>query len=587
MTVDPSVAAPGAARRGTPSVTTTTTTTDRPDPSPTVAADAPGATGTRGPSWTPAWWPTPIWSRRVALGVFVVYLVVAGVWLIASFGDKHWFVGDDWGFLVDRSLSDPVGWFTPQNTHWSTVPIVIYLALFKVFGLNTYTPYMAVVVVAHLALAGLLRVVMRRCGVGPWIATIVAGAFVLYGTGQQNIVFAIQISMVTSMICGVGHLVLADHDGPFDRRDLLGLVVGAIGVMASGVGPPLVVMVGVAVLLRRGWRLAFVHTAPLATLYLLWFAWQRPLDQGSGDLSGNLGAISSFVRSAAVGVFEGLGQSTVAAVALAVVLVAGLALAWVGLDRADLRRQASVPVALVLGAVLVVGVAGSQRYALGEEFARSSRYLAMATALVLPALAVAIAAMVARWWFAAPLALVPLLAGIPGNVAAFSEPEQANAVRYRAQQEFLLGAVESPFFDEVGRDVLPYPGEGVHQVTVGFLVDSRATGKIPEPPPLDDKTREKIDTRLTLSQGAFGEVLPGAECRTLTEPLVIEPRAGDRFEIGSGVSIARDLGDGSFSSATGYATTWTGRVLTAQVDGQRYRITPAGSAPSFVWCTAP
>lgn len=534
-----------------------------------------------------AGWTVPGWTDRAALIVFVVYLVGAFIWLVTSFGDKHWFIGDDWGFLVQRSITDPVGWFTPQNTHWSTVPIIVYLALFKVFGINSYLPYLITVALAHLGLAGLLRSVMRRSGAGPWISTIVAGAFVLYGTGQQNILFAIQISMVTSMICGVGHLILADHDGPFDRRDLAGLVVGALGVMASGVGPPLVAMVGLAVLIRRGWRLAFVHTAPLAALYLAWFLWQQPLDQESTELAHNLGALASFVWSGAVGVFEGLGQSTPAAIALVVVTVAGLAVAWVGLDRAELRRRAAAPIALIGGAVLVVGVAGSQRYLLGDDFARSSRYVSMATALTLPAVAVAITAIVRCWRWAAPIVVLPLVVGVPGNIAAFSDATPGATDRYRAQQEFLLGSLESPFIGEVSRDVLPYPGEGVHQVTVGFLLDARATGKIPAPPHLSDKTRQKIDTRLTLSQGAFGDALEGAVCETRTEPLVIEPRAGEQFAIGGPVAVARDLGAGEFSPATSYNPTWSGNVLTSQIDGQRFRITPAGSAPAFIWCEEP
>src|SRR5690606_18645355 len=132
-------------------------------------------------------------------------------------------------------------------------------------------------------LATLLRVVMRRAGVGPWMATIVAGTFVLYGTGQANIWFAIQMSLVISLAAGVAHLLLADHDGPFDRRDALGLAAGVVGLTSSGVGPAAVAMVGLAVLIRRGWRLALVHTVPLGVLYLAWVAWQKPLEQGGGD----------------------------------------------------------------------------------------------------------------------------------------------------------------------------------------------------------------------------------------------------------------------------------------------------------------
>jgi hypothetical protein len=524
---------------------------------------------------------------QAALAVFAAYLVGAFVYLLISFDDRYWFIGDDWGLLVDRSLTDPLGWFVPQNSHWSTVPTVAYLAIYKVVGLRSYLPYAATVMVLHLTLAALLRVVMRRVGVGPWMATIVAGTFVLYGTGQQNIWFAIQISMVASMVFGVAHLILADHDGPFDRRDALGLAAGALGLMASGVGPPLVAMVGVAVLIRRGWRLALVHTVPLAALFVLWSLWQHPLDQGSAEIGTNLGSLAQFVRSALVGVFEGMGQSSVVAALLAVLLVVGLVLAWSPLRGEELRRRTSAPLAMAIGAVLVLASAGSQRYALGAEFARSSRYVAMGTALILPALGVAAAAIAHRWRYAAPVVVIVVLVGVPGNIAALGDIDQGALTRYRAEQEFLLGAVESPTASDVARDVYPYPGEGTHQVTVGFLIDSAATGKIPAPPPLTDKTRDKIETRLLMSQGAYGEALAGETCTTHTEPLVVEPDLGDRFAFNGAVTIAHGVGDApdAFAGGTSYSSQWSGRILTVQRPHQRFLVSAVAPATTFEWCT--
>ena len=42
---------------------------------------------------------------------------------------------------------------------------------------------------------------------------------------------------------------------------MLGLAAGLLALMCSGVAVPLVVATGVTVLLRRGWRLAALHTA--------------------------------------------------------------------------------------------------------------------------------------------------------------------------------------------------------------------------------------------------------------------------------------------------------------------------------------
>jgi len=67
---------------------------------------------------------------------------------------------------------------------------------------------------------------MHRAGVRPWSATVLASLFVLFGAGAANILWAFQISFVGSVAFGLTHLLLADHDGPFDRRDWLGLLAG-------------------------------------------------------------------------------------------------------------------------------------------------------------------------------------------------------------------------------------------------------------------------------------------------------------------------------------------------------------------------
>src|SRR5438128_11177787 len=123
--------------------------------------------------------------------------------------------------------------------------------MWSLFGLGIYRPYLAFVVVLHLVVAGLLRAVMRRAGVSPWLATTAAAAYTFFGPGWHNIEEAFQITIVGALAFGLTHLLLADHDGPIDRRDWIGLGAGFCGLMCSGVGVTLVIVVGAAALLRR------------------------------------------------------------------------------------------------------------------------------------------------------------------------------------------------------------------------------------------------------------------------------------------------------------------------------------------------
>src|SRR5919201_1013643 len=128
-------------------------------------------------------------SARLALSVFVTF-EAAALPLILVLGHYRWFFWDEWDFLAGRTGGDLGDLFRPHNEHWSTLPILAYRALWWLFGLRTYLPYQALVVVLHLTVAALLRAVMRRAGVGPWIATAVASLYALLGAGNEDIVWA-------------------------------------------------------------------------------------------------------------------------------------------------------------------------------------------------------------------------------------------------------------------------------------------------------------------------------------------------------------------------------------------------------------
>lgn len=139
----------------------------------------------------------PLRGIRILGGVtwaFGIYVAAAFPLLLFVLGDHYWFLRDDWYFITERELSSPGDLFRDHNGHWSTGPIVVFRALYALpVGLRSYVPYQAAVVTAHLAVVVLLRALMRRYRVGPWTATVVAGAAVLFGTGREDIIWAFQV----------------------------------------------------------------------------------------------------------------------------------------------------------------------------------------------------------------------------------------------------------------------------------------------------------------------------------------------------------------------------------------------------------
>ena len=65
---------------------------------------------------------------------------------------------------------------------------------------------------------------------------MVAASFVLFGPGEDNILWAFQIGFAGALVLGLTQLMLADHDGPIDRRDWLGLLAGLAGQAAAAGG---------------------------------------------------------------------------------------------------------------------------------------------------------------------------------------------------------------------------------------------------------------------------------------------------------------------------------------------------------------
>ncbi len=355
-------------------------------------------------------------------------MLVAAVALVLFlvFGHRRWFFVDEWDFLADRNAYKLDDLLRPHNEHWSTLPILVWRVLWRLFGLQTYVPYQLVLISLHLTAAFLLRTVMRRAGVGPWVATTAASLFVLFGAGYENIVWAFQIGFVASLVFGLTQLLLADHDGPLDRRDWLGVLAGFAGLLCSGLAVTMTIIVGVATLMRRGWRVAFFHTAPLGILYVLWWFTQardayttQRTKQGGRAVPytpPTIGELARFVARGIGATFDAMGQLPGVGVALGVLLMAGLGLAWHNLDGAERRTRAAVPGALIVGAVvfLVISSLGRSSGIWAPE--RASRYLHVVAALSLPALAVAADAVVRRWRMLAPAVLVLFLIGIPGNL---------------------------------------------------------------------------------------------------------------------------------------------------------------------------
>lgn len=529
-----------------------------------------------------------VWSSaRLALLAFCVFL--AGSFLLLfELGDYQWFHYDEWDFLAGRDGGDIGDLFRPHNEHWSTLPILAYRAIFAVVGLRAYWPYQVAIFAVHLIAAGLLRVVMRRAGVSPWVATIAAAILVLFGPGEQNIVWAFQLGFVGAFALGLAQLILADHDGPVDRRDWFGLAAGVAALMCAGVGVSMAMVVGMATLLRRGWRTAAFHTVPLAVLYGIYSLIQdpttfvNPLGQSRSDIAKTVAEfpVRGISRTfAAIGYFPGVG------IALGVILVVGLAVAWLPLDFAQFRRRAATPAALAIGAVAFMLISGVGRWFFTARFAYSSRYLYLIAGFLLPGLAVAADALLRRWRVLTVPVLALLLVGIPFNAANFGGEFPFTDYYFRWQETRLMALPYAPFASSVSPSIRP-DTMVARDLTIGWLVEQKDAGRLPPRPTITPALANEL--KLILGVAQILDSKAAGKCRQVGRTIDITPEKGESFGIRFGFAGGRFtmalLENGEPASGfVGYDARYGGRFVT-ELDGLSVRVKGGDPANPMTYC---
>jgi hypothetical protein len=288
-------------------------------------------------------------------------LLVAAFALVYLEGRGTSFFFDEWDFILHSRGNTASAFLTPHNGHLSLVPIAIYRLLFGLVGLHHYGAYRLAAAALHLVVGVLVFVLVRRRA-GDGVALVGSGLVLFLGHAWQDLIWPFQIGYLASLAAGLGALSMLDRN---DRPgDLSASVLVLIAYASSGLGIPLALGAGLAILISRSalTRL-WVVVAP-SILYGVWYL-HYGQDQASRS---NVTAVPGYVLDSfggAVGALTGLGslvRRQEAAVALILLLVAILFV------RPD--RRILVPIVI---AVSFWALAALSRAQLHEPTA--SRYL--------------------------------------------------------------------------------------------------------------------------------------------------------------------------------------------------------------------
>ena len=471
-------------------------------------------------------------TERLPVWLFAAGVVATVPLVLFHFGEHQWFLADEWVVLTDHEGFPPL--FDPSaGAHLILVPRLVYRAFWELWGVTTYRPYALANLTAHVIAVSMLWIIMRRSAVVPWLATAAAGIMLLFGPGHEGIVLAFQIGFTGSLAWGLVQLVLADHDGGFGRRDVLALGFGLLAIASSGVAVTMAGVVGLALLLRRGWRPALLHSVPLLLLYGLWMV-VKDVDTSPAASRPSIGLLLRWVRETSVDTLKGVAHFELVAVLLVVIVAVATVLVlgpWRDRGRGDLRRELAMPVAMAVGMVFFAAATGMGRAWAGLDRASSSRYIYLQAALLLPLFAVAAQVLCRRWRALTPVLVVLFLVPLVFNLGDFGTSPFNRRPFFEGRRYILTTAVRMPFADEVPRGVRPVPdrfdSEGLN---IGFLLDAERSGKLnPSTVALTPEAVNEFRIRLGVAQWPTTPGLFPSACETITDRHDLAPRKGAEF----------------------------------------------------------
>jgi len=339
----------------------------------------------------PAEW-LRVWVRRVqehpwfewAPLITTIVLLIASAGILIHFVRKLWFFADDWDFFLNRQVSHNTvdNLFRPHNEHWVTLPVLAFRLLYSIFGVRDYLPYGLLAVAVHILACLVLRSVLLRVSVNPWVVTAMVGIFAFLGAGAENLLWDFQISFMGSVLFGLIGLRLALGDEGRRRSIVAGWVALILGLMCSGMGMPMVVLVFFYYWIAVSFRRAVLSASAPLVAYVIWYL---GIGHTGSDNDPTTYSQLTHVPDFAVTGLDAIWSNITGVTALGLILLL-LMTAAPFFDSVP-RRVAPLALAGLAAVVVEYVVVGIGRIRFGIAEASAPRYLYVGAALTIPTLA--------------------------------------------------------------------------------------------------------------------------------------------------------------------------------------------------------
>jgi hypothetical protein len=239
-------------------------------------------------------------ARLPELVLAALMALAAGVLLHEGRGLT--FFGDEWDFILTRRGDGVDDLFDAHVQHFSLVPVVIYRALFELFGIDDYAPYRVATAVLHLLCTGLLFALVRE-RLGGWAALVAVTPVLFLGRAHEDLIWAFQMGFLAAIATGLGALLALRRGSR--AGDVAAALLLCASLASSGVGIAFLVVAAAELAVTRSRGRAWVALAPLA-FYALWYV-------GYGESSAELSNLpdtpvfAATMIAGALGALVGLG----------------------------------------------------------------------------------------------------------------------------------------------------------------------------------------------------------------------------------------------------------------------------------------
>lgn len=355
--------------------------------------------------------------------------------VILWIGRGQWFFGDDWAIIAPH-LDAAV--MLPHVGHWDLVPAIVFQGVRDWLGLGSYLPFLALAVLAHLAVAHLAWRILRRVGATPWIATLLSILVMLFGGGSENILWAFQFGFMGAVALGLAVVLLLDRRRITPSSGTAIVMLSLLAPMFSGTAIPVLVAAGIVGWIRHGPLRTLLLLLPTAVSYLLWFLLIAREHQAPSEGITSVGGALLYAGGMYGG---GLGRA-LPWIGLGVIPAVALAIWFFATVRRRMPSVAAPAYAMVIGSAVFVALTTWSRMSLGLSGSAAQRYAYVTLVLLLPAFGIMLSWLRARSRLWAVTTLTLLIALIGYNTALLTVEAGVQAKREAGSRQQIRSSLD-------------------------------------------------------------------------------------------------------------------------------------------------